>query len=190
MTETNFTLVRTTPCHSPTTTATQQPMTTRRAACNCGQLCLTIEGEPSRISMYHCFECQRRTGAVISNQARFRREQLRGVTLRRGRGDPKSGNALTFHFWPVCGSAVYWEAEGFPGYAAVGKPGLVSPSCKNRQKSREGCSLDHALRWAVATWEERPRIGRKFRHTDRYAVLRQERGRSANAPESGLLDTV
>jgi hypothetical protein len=36
---------------------------------------LTIEGEPSRISMCHCLECQRRTGAVISNQARFRREK-------------------------------------------------------------------------------------------------------------------
>jgi hypothetical protein len=48
-------------------------MTTRHAACNCGQLRLTIEGEPSRISMCHCLECQRRTGAVISNQARFRR---------------------------------------------------------------------------------------------------------------------
>ena len=42
-------------------------MTTRRAACSCGQLHLTIEGEPSRISMCHCLECQRRTGAVISN---------------------------------------------------------------------------------------------------------------------------
>src|SRR5262245_31682728 len=51
-------------------------MTTRHAACNCGQLHLTIEGEPSRISMCHCLECQRRTGAVISNQARFRREQV------------------------------------------------------------------------------------------------------------------
>ena len=50
-------------------------MTTRRAACSCGQLQLTIEGEPSRISMCHCLECQRRTGAVISNQARFHREQ-------------------------------------------------------------------------------------------------------------------
>jgi hypothetical protein len=49
-------------------------MTTRHATCNCGQLRLTIEGEPSRISMCHCLECQRRTGAVISNQARFRRE--------------------------------------------------------------------------------------------------------------------
>ena len=44
-------------------------MTTRRAACNCGQLSLTAEGEPVRISMCHCLECQRRTGAVSSNQA-------------------------------------------------------------------------------------------------------------------------
>ncbi len=35
----------------------------RRAACSCGQLRLTIEGEPSRIAMCHCLECQRRTGA-------------------------------------------------------------------------------------------------------------------------------
>jgi len=50
--------------------------TTRHAACSCGQLHLTIEGEPARISMCHCLECQRRTGAVISNQARFRPEQV------------------------------------------------------------------------------------------------------------------
>jgi hypothetical protein len=51
-------------------------MTTRQADCSCGQLHLTIEGEPSRTSMCHCLECQRRTGGVISNQARFRREQV------------------------------------------------------------------------------------------------------------------
>ena len=51
-------------------------MTTRHAACSCGQLHLAIEGEPARISMCHCLECQRRTGSVISNQARFRREQV------------------------------------------------------------------------------------------------------------------
>ena len=32
-------------------------MPTRHAACSCGQLYLTIEGEPSRISMCHCLEC-------------------------------------------------------------------------------------------------------------------------------------
>ena len=51
-------------------------MTTRHSACSCGQLHLEIEGEPVRISMCHCLECQRRTGAVISNQARYRREQI------------------------------------------------------------------------------------------------------------------
>ena len=35
-----------------------------------------VEGQPVRISMCHCFECQRRTGAVLSNQARFAREQM------------------------------------------------------------------------------------------------------------------
>ena len=29
-------------------------MTTRHATCSCGQLNLTIEGEPARVSMCHC----------------------------------------------------------------------------------------------------------------------------------------
>src|ERR1700722_7973744 len=44
-----------------------QTMTTRRAACSCGQLHLTVDGEPSRVSMCNCLECQRRTGGVIGN---------------------------------------------------------------------------------------------------------------------------
>ena len=89
---------------------------TRHAACSCGQLHLTIEGEPSRIAMCHCLECQRRTGAVISNQARFRLEQVSfaGETTAWTRA-AESGNALTYHFCPTCGSTVYWENEGFPG---------------------------------------------------------------------------
>ena len=90
-------------------------MTTRRAACSCGQLTLTIAGEPSRISMCHCLECQRRTGAVLSNQARFRREQIAFAgTSTAWTRTAESGNALTFHFCPVCGSTVYWEGAGLP----------------------------------------------------------------------------
>jgi Glutathione-dependent formaldehyde-activating enzyme len=73
--------------------------------------------------MCHCLECQRRTGAVISNQARFRREQVtfagKATAWMR---TAESGNALTFHFCPTCGSTVYWEGEGFPGYVAVADP--------------------------------------------------------------------
>jgi hypothetical protein len=104
-------------------------MTTRRAACSCGQLHLTIEGEPSRISICHCLECQRRTGAVISNQARFRREQVtfagKATAWMR---TAESGNALTFQFCPTCGSTVYWEGEGFPGYIAVAIGSFADPN--------------------------------------------------------------
>ena len=94
-------------------------VTSRRVACSCGQLSLDRRSSQC-VSMCHCLECQRRTGAVISNQARFAREQ---IDLRRqvhgvdAQGD--SGNALTFHFCPVCGSTVYWTGEGFPGFVAV-----------------------------------------------------------------------
>jgi hypothetical protein len=103
--------------------------TTRRAACNCGQLSLAIEGEPVRVSMCHCLECQRRTGAVISNQARFAREQIT-VT---GQSTAwtrlaESGNKLTFHFCPVCGSTVHWTGEGFPGFVAVAIGAFADPS--------------------------------------------------------------
>ena len=109
-------------------------MTTRRAACSCGQLSLTIEGEPVRVSLCHCLECQRRTGAVLSNQARFARDQIafagRDTQWTR---TAESGNALTFHFCPVCGSTVYWEGAGFPGYVAVAigtfaDPGFPAPT--------------------------------------------------------------
>ena len=108
-------------------------MTTRRAACSCGQLHLTIEGEPVRISMCHCLECQRRTGAVISNQARFRREQITfaGKSTAWTR-TAESGNALTFHFCPTCGSTVYWEGQGFPGYVAVAIGTFADPISPHR----------------------------------------------------------
>ena len=104
-------------------------MTIRRAACSCGQLHLTVQGEPARVSMCHCLECQRRTGAVLSNQARFRREQITfaGKSTAWTR-KAESGNALTFHFCPTCGATVYWEGEGFPGYVAIAIGTFADPS--------------------------------------------------------------
>ena len=104
-------------------------MTTRHAACSCGQLHLTIEGESARISMCHCLACQRRTGAVSSNQARFRREQVtftgKATTWNR---TAESGNVVTFHFCPTCGSTVYWESESFPGYVIVAIGNFADPN--------------------------------------------------------------
>jgi glutathione-dependent formaldehyde-activating enzyme len=78
---------------SPAPNATASVASRHKGASNCSP-----SKASRRISMCHCLECQRRTGAVISNQTRFRREQdlIRGQVhawTRRG----ESGKALTFH---------------------------------------------------------------------------------------------
>jgi hypothetical protein len=83
-------------------------MDIRMASCSCGQLRITCEGEPLRISICHCLECQKRTGSVFAVQARFSRQRVKieGRASHWTRvGD--SGGAATFGFCPVCASTVY-----------------------------------------------------------------------------------
>ena len=104
-------------------------MTTRVASCSCGQLRLTCEGEPVRISMCHCLECQKRTGNVFATQARFARECVRieGRATQWARaGD--SGEGATFSFCPVCVSTVYWEPTGAPDIVYVAVGAFADPS--------------------------------------------------------------
>ena len=104
-------------------------MTMRRAACSCGQLHLAIGGESVRVSVCNCLECQRRTGAVISNQARFLREQVTfGGQAKTWKRIAESGNELTFYFCPTCGSTVYWENEGLAGYILVAVGNFADPN--------------------------------------------------------------
>jgi hypothetical protein len=98
-------------------------MTRRTASCSCGQLRLNCHGEPVRISICHCLECQKRTGSVFATQARFARAgvEIEGRSSQWTRiGD--SGSGATFHFCPACGSTVYWEPSGVTDllYVAVG----------------------------------------------------------------------
>ena len=101
-------------------------MTSRVASCSCGQLRVTCEGEPVRVSICHCLECQKRTGSVFATQARFPREAVtiegRASQWTR-RGD--SGGTATFNFCPACGSTVYWE---IPGFAAVAVGNFADPN--------------------------------------------------------------
>ena len=104
-------------------------MTGRVASCSCGQLRLICEGEPARVSICHCLECQKRTGSVFGAQARFPREAvtIEGRATQWTRlGD--SGQPTTFSFCPVCGSTVYWEPAGTPGFVSVAVGMFADPS--------------------------------------------------------------
>ena len=84
---------------------------TRTSKCMCGQLCVVIQGKPVRVSMCHCFACQKRTGSVFSVQARFHTHQIveeRGERATYTRvGD--SGWEIVHTFCPVCGSTVWYR---------------------------------------------------------------------------------
>jgi hypothetical protein len=95
-------------------------MNERTASCSCGQLRLTFEGDPVRVSVCHCTACQQRTGSAFGVQARFRRDQLTRIegTAKSYVRVADSGGEVPFRFCPECGSTLYWEALG-PEFVAV-----------------------------------------------------------------------
>jgi hypothetical protein len=109
-------------------------MTDRTASCRCGQLRVTVTGEPVRVSVCHCLDCKKRSGSAFAVQARWPVEHFKSE------GESKtwahladSGNRITHHFCPECGSDVHYEIEGkFDGLVAVplgafDDPYLASP---------------------------------------------------------------
>ncbi|MBW8846359.1 MAG: GFA family protein [Burkholderiales bacterium] len=103
-------------------------MSQRLASCSCGQLTAQVVGEPVRISICHCLACQRRTGSVFGEQARFRREHvaLSGASTEYVRvGD--EGSRIRFHFCPHCGSTVYYELQGLEDYLAIPVGAFADP---------------------------------------------------------------
>ncbi len=95
-------------------------MSQRIAACGCGQVRLVCSGEPVRISMCHCLDCQRRTGAPFGAQCWYPRERvsISGNTTAYVRV-AKGGNRATFQFCPTCASTVYWELSAYPDIFAI-----------------------------------------------------------------------
>lgn len=92
----------------------------RTAACRCGQLSVTCEGEPVRVSVCHCFACQRRSGAPFAEQARWPAEQvaISGRSTRWLR-TADSGGEVEYHFCPTCGTTVWYRGGPMPDAIAV-----------------------------------------------------------------------
>jgi len=104
-------------------------MTKRFASCSCGQLTAQVTGEPVRISICHCLACQRRTGSVFGQQARFRRDDVSvsGESTAYSRVGDEGGGA-TFHFCPQCGATVYYLLADLPDYFGIPVGAFADPS--------------------------------------------------------------
>jgi hypothetical protein len=101
----------------------------REASCSCGQLTLTAEGDPIRISMCHCLACQRRTGSAFGIQARFPADRVRvaGRYAEYVRTSDE-GEERTFRFCPDCGATVFWTLAAVPDAIAVPIGAFADPS--------------------------------------------------------------
>jgi len=103
-------------------------MPTRLASCSCGQLTAQVSGDPVRISICHCLACQRRTGSVFGEQARYPRENVvvsGASTMYSRAGD--EGPGADFHFCPMCGSTVYYTLKALDGFVGIPVGAFADP---------------------------------------------------------------
>lgn len=119
-------------------------MTNRRGECSCGNLAITCEGDPIRVSMCHCLACQRRTGAPFAQQARWTSDKVRvegsfSQFVRKG----DDGGTITFRFCPTCGATVFYDIDAMPGMIAVpvgafADPGFPAPTFSVYEARKHG----------------------------------------------------
>ncbi len=104
-------------------------MTERTATCRCGTLRAICEGEPVRVSVCHCLDCQKRTGSAFAAQARWPDDNVtvEGVSATWER-IADSGHRATYRFCPTCGSTVAYVIEGWPGVTAIPLGAFADPA--------------------------------------------------------------
>jgi hypothetical protein len=111
--------------------------------CLCGAVRYEYEGEVGPASYCHCADCRRCTGSAFNIGVRAEARRFRVL-----RGSPKaftktgdSGNELTRHFCPECGSPLYTSSPHHPDsyYLKAGcldDPTIVRATHQSWAKSR------------------------------------------------------
>ena len=97
--------------------------------CACGAIRYQCTAEPFVSYACHCTACQKRTGSAFGISVQVAAEALRVV-----RGSPAtrvriadSGNALTTHFCPACGTTVFGENRARPRICTITGGSLDDP---------------------------------------------------------------
>lgn len=104
-------------------------MSTRFASCTCGQLTARVTGDPVRVSICHCLNCQRRTGGPFAEQARFPQENVRvdGQAATYVLSGDEGGRA-TFRFCPQCGATVWYTADRLEDWVTIPVGAFADPA--------------------------------------------------------------
>ncbi|HEY9101652.1 GFA family protein [Chitinimonas sp.] len=114
-------------------------MPTRTATCSCGQLRITVRGEPRGVGLCHCLACQQRTGSMFAALASFNEPYtVTGAATEYVRtGD--AGAQFRFRFCPVCGTNLFHTEEGTTGSVSVAVGAFADPAFPAPQVSVYDC---------------------------------------------------
>ena len=118
-------------------------MTPHPASCRCGQLTATATGDPVRISVCHCLDCQKRSGSAFAAQVRFPATQVTIAGEVKTFAATGDNGTAHFHFCPDCGSTVYYENDSLPDTVAIALGAFDDP---------------YFVTPTVSVWEERQHI--------------------------------
>ncbi len=108
--------------------------------CACGAVTLEIFGEPVGTRQCWCRQCQKIAAGGPTNNAMFKSPDvtLNGETASASWG-AASGNTLTFHFCPQCGTQIYGQSSARLHLKTVRLGAL---------------DADHGLRPSMAIWTD------------------------------------
>ena len=104
-------------------------MMERVATCRCGQLRAECTGDPGRVSVCHCLECQKRSGSAFSFQARWLEDRVEMTgTFNEWSCVGDSGGSATFRFCPQCGATIAYVIDRMPGMIAIPVGAFADPT--------------------------------------------------------------
>jgi len=101
----------------------------KTARCSCGQLSVTVEGEPAVVLACHCTECQRRTGSPFGVGAYYPKDKVTITGERKAYARPGGdGRMMHNRFCPECGSNLFWESELLPDAWGIAVGSFADPT--------------------------------------------------------------
>jgi hypothetical protein len=95
----------------------------RSGGCSCGAVRYETVGEPIRVSVCHCKQCQLRTGSAFGISCYFPKESVKVLqgSMKTYQRRSDDGRWFRTQFCGVCGSTVLWHLEALP--EAIGVAG-------------------------------------------------------------------
>ena len=104
--------------------------TLRTASCACGRLRVNVVGDPVRVGICNCTQCQRRTGGAFAVGAFFPNSQISAIegAHKAFNRSSDAGRKVEYHFCTECGSTVFWYREATPELTAISVGCFTDPT--------------------------------------------------------------